>query len=131
LIEAVLAEYDVVAGRALRGGPSATPADFSPPGGVYVVGFVGDAAVCGAGVKHFAAGVAEIKRLYVVPGFRGRGLAAAALEELERIARDLGYRAVRIDCQRANWPMYRAAGFQEVVDYNANPHAEIWGEKQL
>jgi hypothetical protein len=32
LIDALLEEYDVIAGRALRGGPSTTPADFSPPG---------------------------------------------------------------------------------------------------
>lgn len=33
LIAATLAEYDASAGRKLRGGPSATPEDFSPPRG--------------------------------------------------------------------------------------------------
>jgi hypothetical protein len=40
LIDAVLDEYDVIAGRALSGGPSAMPSDFSPPGGAFVVGFL-------------------------------------------------------------------------------------------
>jgi hypothetical protein len=40
LIDAVLDEYDAIAGRALSGGPSATRADFSPPGGAFVVGFL-------------------------------------------------------------------------------------------
>jgi len=131
LIAAVLAEYDAAAGRALRGGPSATPTDFSPPGGVYLVGFVGDTAVCGAGIKVFTPGTAELKRLYVAPAFRGRRLAAVMLKALERVAGQLGYLAVRIDCQASNWPMYQAAGYREIADYNRNPHADIWGEKQL
>jgi GNAT superfamily N-acetyltransferase len=131
LIAAVLAEYDAVAGRARRGGPSATPSDFSPPGGTYLVGFVGDTVVCGAGIKALAPGIAELKRLYVVPDFRGRGFAAAVLKALERAAEELGYEAVRIDCQRSNWPMYLAAGYRRIADYNSNPHADIWGEKPL
>ena len=131
LIAAVLAEYDAVAGRALRGGPSATPSDFSPPGGAYLVGFVGETAVCGAGVKAFAPGIAELKRLYVAPEFRGRGFGAATLKALEGAAEQLGYDAVRIDCQRANWPMYLAVGYREIADYNSNPHADMWGEKHL
>jgi GNAT superfamily N-acetyltransferase len=131
LIAAVLAEYDAVAGRALRGGPSATPADFAPPGGTYLVGFVGETAVCGAGIKALAPGIAELKRLYVAPEFRGRGFGSAVLKALEQAAEELGYEAVRIDCQRPNWPMYLAAGYREIADYNSNPHADIWGEKAL
>jgi GNAT superfamily N-acetyltransferase len=44
----------------------------------------------------------RLKRLYVAPEFRGRGCGAAALEAVERAAEQLGYEAVRIDCQRAN-----------------------------
>jgi hypothetical protein len=47
----------------LRGGPSATPEDFSPPGGAYVVGFVDDTAACGGGIKALGDGIAELKRL--------------------------------------------------------------------
>lgn len=129
LVAAVLAEYDAVAGRALRGGPSATPSDFSPPGGAYLVGFVGDTAVCGAGIKAVAPGVAELKRLYVLPEFRGRGFGPAALAALERAAEQLGYEAVRVDCQRSNWPLYLAAGYHEIADYNSNPYADILGRE--
>jgi GNAT superfamily N-acetyltransferase len=131
LIAALLAEYDAVAGRALRGGPSAAPSDFSPPGGAYVVGFVDGAPACGGGVKSLGDGNAELKRMYVAPEFRGRGLARALLRALENSARELGYRAVRLDSQAATWPMYLAAGYREVGDYNGNPHADFWGEKQL
>jgi GNAT superfamily N-acetyltransferase len=132
LIDAILAEYDVVAGRSLSGGPSATPADFSPPGGAYLVGFAdGGEAACGGGVKSLGDGVAEIKRFYVVPAFRGQGLARALLEALEEEARRLGNRTVRLDATTPTWPMYLSAGYREVADYNANPHATVWGEKDL
>ena len=132
LIAALLAEYDVVAGRHLTGGPSATPDDFSPPAGTYLVGFAetGEAA-CGGGVKALGDGIAEVKRFYVVPAYRGQGLARALLQALEDAACRLGHRTVRLDATRPTWPMYVAAGYHEVADYNGNPHATVWGEKQL
>ena len=131
LLAAVLAEYDVVAGRTLSGGPSATVRDFSPPGGTYLVGFVDGEPACGGGIKDLGDGIAELKRMYVAPAFRGRGLSRDLLGELEDAARRLGYRAVRLDSQAATWPIYLAAGYTPVADYNANPHADVWGHKQL
>ncbi|MEA2305698.1 MAG: hypothetical protein QOH43_2978 [Solirubrobacteraceae bacterium] len=131
LIAAVLAEYDAVAGRPLSGGPSATPADFSPPGGAFVVGTVDDVPACGGGVKALGDGVAELKRMYVAPRFRGRGLSRGLLAALEAAARDLGHGVARLDCQVGTWPLYRAAGYREIPDYNGNPHADTWAEKRL
>ena len=131
LIDAVLDEYDVIAGRALSGGPSAQPSDFAPPGGAFVVGFVDGVPACGGGVKALGDGIGEIKRMYVVPAFRGRGLARALIRALESTARDLGHGVVRLDSTSATWPIYRAAGYREVADYNANPHADHWGEKRM
>ena len=131
LMAALLAEYDVVAGRHLTGGPSATPGDFSPPGGVYLVGFADGEPACGGGVKTLGDGVAEIKRFYVAPAFRRQGLVRALLGALEDEARRLGHRTVRLDATAPTWPMYVAAGYREMPDYNANPHATVWGEKDL
>jgi len=132
LIAAILAEYDVVAGRRLTDGPSATADDFSPPGGAYLVGFAEDGqAACGGGVKALGDGTAEIKRFYVAPAFRGQGLARALLQALEEEARRLGHTTVRLDATTPTWPMYVAAGYREVADYNDNPHATVWGEKNL
>ena len=58
---------------------------------------------------------------HVAPPFRGRGLGTAVLKALEPAARELGYQVVRIDCPRANWSVYLAAGFREIADYNNNP----------
>jgi GNAT superfamily N-acetyltransferase len=131
LIAAVLAEYDELVGSPLRGGPSATAEDFSPPSGAYIVGSVDGRVACGGGVKTLRDGIGELKRMYVVAAFRGRGLAGALLSALEDAARGLGHRAVRLDSQAPTWPMYQARGYREIEDYNGNPHADCWGEKRL
>jgi GNAT superfamily N-acetyltransferase len=133
LVAATLAEYDET--FAFRGeGPSATPADFSPPGGVYLVGMLDGAPACGGGVKALGEGIAEIKRMYVTPAHRRRGVGRELLTALEDAARDLGHRVVRLDTT-AHPPhlrrMYLAAGYREIADYNANPYAGFWGEKPL
>ena len=43
----------------------------------------------------------------------------------------MGFTSVRLDCERHNWPMYRAAGYIEIEDYNHNPFADHWAEKRL
>jgi GNAT superfamily N-acetyltransferase len=131
LIEAVLAEFDATMGRRLRGGPSATPDELSPPAGAYVVGFAGDQPACGGGIKDLGDGVAELKRMYVVPQFRGRGVARQLLESLEALATDLGYQAIRLDSWSPSKGFYVRAGYEEIPDYNDNPHAEFWCEKRL
>jgi GNAT superfamily N-acetyltransferase len=131
LIDAVLDEYDATAGQVLSGGPRATAADFSPPGGAFLVGFIGGVAVCGGGIKTLSDGAAEIKRMYVVPQHRRRGVGRALLHALEDTARELGHEVVRLDSTAATWPLYLAAGYRQVANYNDNPHAACWGEKRL
>ena len=115
-------------------GPSATPEDFSPPGGAFVVGWDGERPVAGGGVKRLADGAAEIKRMYVAPEARGGGIGRALLAALEDAARDLGYTVVRLDTGRfqpSALRMYLQAGYRAIADYNGNPYASFWGEKRL
>jgi GNAT superfamily N-acetyltransferase len=82
--------------------PSATPADFAPPRGTFLVGFDdAGAPVCGGGVKPLDDDTAEIKRMYVAPAARRRGLARVLLGALEDAARDLGYSTARLDTGRS------------------------------
>jgi GNAT superfamily N-acetyltransferase len=115
--------------------PSATPADFTAPGGRFLVGFGDDGApLCCGGVKRLDAAAAEIKRMYVVPEARGRGLAKMLLAALEDAARDLGYTVARLDTgprQPHAQRMYEAAGYRPIGNFNRNPVASFWGEKRL
>jgi ribosomal protein S18 acetylase RimI-like enzyme len=115
-------------------GPRATPADFGPPGGRLVVAYRDGAAVGCGGVKHLDAHTGEIKRLYVAPEVRGHGVARRLLDDLEVVARELGYARVRLDTgprQPDALALFRGAGYRDIEDYNANPAATHWLEKDL
>ena len=110
------------------------PQDLTPPTGVLLLVRVdGEPAGLG-GVRHLDTDVAEVKSMYLSPAHRGRGLARELLTELERIAREHGCRASRLDTSgylTGAVRLYRAAGYSEVPDYNANPKADLWFERQL
>jgi GNAT superfamily N-acetyltransferase len=136
LVAAMVAEMALVYGPIdVPGMPSATPADFAPPHGTFLVGFDDEGApVCGGGIKRLDDEAAEIKRMYVVPSARGRGLARVLLAALEDAARDLGYTVVRLDTgprQPHAQRLYEASGYRPIGNFNANPVASFWGEKRL
>jgi len=114
--------------------PRAGPAELSPPGGVYLVGYRDGVPVCGGGVKRLPDGACEIKRMYVVPGARRSGVARALLAALEDAARAMGYRIARLDTgsrQPHAQAFYEAAGYRRVANFNDNPAAAFHGEKRL
>jgi GNAT superfamily N-acetyltransferase len=112
------------------GGPdeaAVDPAEFVPPAGVFLVAEVdGRPAGCGAWRRHPEsprpddADVAEMKRVYVVPAFRRRGLAQVVVRALEESARRAGYRAFVLnsgDRQPEALALYRAMGYAPVPGY--------------
>jgi GNAT superfamily N-acetyltransferase len=114
--------------------PAVTADDLRPPNGLYVVGWEGDQAVAGGGLRRWSDEVAEIKRMYVRPPARARGLAAELLAVLEAAAASLGYRSARLDTgprQQHAARLYRHSGYVEIDPYNDNPFASFWGEKVL
>lgn len=115
--------------------PKAGPAELSPPGGSLLVGYDdGGTAVCVGGVKRLPDGACEIKRMYVAPAARGRGVGRELLRALEGEARALGYEIVRLDTgpkQPSARRMYEEAGYVEIENFNANPVATFFAEKRL
>ena len=135
LIDAMITEMVPLYGNInVPGAPTATPADMGPPGGSFVVGYEDGEPICGGGIKRLPDGACEIKRMYVRPEARGRGIAKALLVALEDEARALGYAIARLDTgpqQPHAERMYRAAGYADIGNFNANPFASYWGEKRL
>jgi GNAT superfamily N-acetyltransferase len=124
LIAAVEAEF----GRPVGDHPSAVaPGALAP----FVVLVDGEEPVAGGGVRHLAPGVGEVKRMFVVPALRGRGLGRRLLAEIEAAARDAGYRRLRLDTVGSLPRFYAAAGYAPIPDYNGNALATFWGEKPL
>jgi GNAT superfamily N-acetyltransferase len=103
-------------------------------GGDFIIGSLDGEPVCCGGVKRLDVGTCEIKRMYVVPDHRGRGVARRLLHELEDRARGLGFALARLDTgpqQRGAQHLYESEGYRPIGNFNANPVASFWGEKPL
>jgi GNAT superfamily N-acetyltransferase len=114
--------------------PKAGPAELSPPGGAFIVGYIDGEPVCCGGVKRLDHRRCEIKKMYVIPARRGQGVARRLLHALEDSARELGYEIARLDTgpkQLNARGLYEAEGYMRIPDFNGNPVAVFWGEKQL
>jgi GNAT superfamily N-acetyltransferase len=135
LVEAMIEDVAQMYGRIdVPGAPTATPEQMSPPSGAFVVIYDDDAPVAGGGLKRLDDAACEIKRMYVVPEARGRGLGKALLVALEDEARRIGYTIARLDTgpqQPGAQRMYERAGYRPIDNFNANPFASFWGEKAL
>jgi GNAT superfamily N-acetyltransferase len=102
-----------------------TPVDvgeFEPPTGRFLVAWI-DGAPAGCGgwrtlVEDDA--VAEIKRMYTAPGWRGRGVASAVLQTIEETARDAGKKRAVLetgDRQPEAIALYLKLGYERVPNF--------------
>lgn len=112
--------------------PTATPAQLAPPEGAFLVGWRDDVPVACGGLKRLDEGLAEVKRVYVAPAARSRGVAREVMGALEDVARGLGYARLRFDTRQPHGrALCLSLGYVEIADYNGNPNATFWGEKEL
>jgi putative acetyltransferase len=103
------------------------PGDYSPPDGrLLLAEYEGQLAGCVA-LHKISADICEMKRLYLRPAFRGKGLGRILAERILRDARELGYQRLRLDTvepvMKDAVAMYRRLGFKEIEPYRANPMA--------
>ena len=127
---------EIYDGLALDGDdmPRAGPAELSPPGGAFLLGFHDGRPVCCGGIKRLDARTCELKKMYVAPGVRGKGVARQLLRALEAKASSLGYEIARLDTgpkQHSARGLFESDGYVEIDDFNGNPVAVFWGEKIL
>jgi GNAT superfamily N-acetyltransferase len=117
------------------GRSTAAPLDeLSPPVGTFLVAFLHERSVGCGGIRRLTDEVAEIKRMYVDPTARGRGVARNLLAALEAEARVLGCRLARLDTHASLAEaigLYRGCGYTEIPAYNDNLYAGHWFEKDL
>ena len=95
------------------------PAQFSPPQGLFLVGYLdGEPVACG-GWRRRDESTAEIKRMYVADSARGRGLARRLLDELEATARAAGVGRIVLNTgfrQTDAMAFYERAGYRRTDD---------------
>lgn len=112
------------------------PGHYAPPSGrLFLAEYDGQLAGCAA-LRQWQPGVCEMKRLYLRPSFRGKGLGRVIAETIIAQARNAGYQHMRLDTiepiMKDAVEMYRKLGFKEIAPYRANPIAgAIYMELQL
>jgi putative acetyltransferase len=103
------------------------PGEYAPPEGRLLLA-LSDGLAVGCGALHkLAPQICEMKRLYLRPAHRGKGLGRALCERILSEARQIGYRHLRLDTVEPSMmdavAMYRRMGFQEIAPYRSNPIA--------
>ena len=86
---------------------------------VVVLYLDGQPAGCGA-IKEYKPGIMEIKRMFVPPAARGKGLATAVLKELESWALELGYHKCILetgDIMPDAIALYQKNGYNSIPNY--------------
>jgi putative acetyltransferase len=98
--------------------------EYGAPAGCFLLAASADDWVGCGGVRRFSEQDCEMKRLYVAPQGRGRGIGRALAERLIAAASDLGYRRMLLDTtpsmSRAQ-ELYASLGFIRTTPYRYNP----------
>jgi GNAT superfamily N-acetyltransferase len=98
----------------------AHPEQFRPPYGVFLVADVDGRDVACGGLRLHHEGVGEVKRMYVDPAHRGKGLARQLLTALVDHARSAGLSEVWLETGTAQpeaMALYESAGFVAIEPY--------------
>jgi putative acetyltransferase len=94
--------------------------EVAPQNGAFLIGYLAaEPVACGA-IRRIEPRVAEIKRMYVVPGARGRGISKIILAALEERARKLGVGRLVLETgtrQLKALALYQAAGFNVIAHF--------------
>jgi len=107
---------------------------YGPPDGTFLLAWEGsELAACGS-LRRLDADTAELRRVYVRPKFRGRGLARTISMALMGEARALGYSVVRLDIPpklSEGLKLYQSLSFRPIPPYAAQPPGAICMEARV
>jgi GNAT superfamily N-acetyltransferase len=90
---------------------------------------------CGA-IREFSPSAMEVKRMYTVPGYRGKGIATKVLNELEKWAVELNYEKCVLETgirQPDAIHLYTREGYKRIPNYGKyiNVENSVCFEKEL
>jgi ribosomal protein S18 acetylase RimI-like enzyme len=101
------------------------PDPFAPPNGALILAQDGNVPVGCVGLRAMEDGAGEIKRLYVVPDYRGEGVGIKLLMGVINAAHMRGMRSLCLDTlphMGHAIALYERLGFSEIGPYYISPH---------
>ncbi|MBS0169694.1 MAG: GNAT family N-acetyltransferase [Nitrospira sp.] len=98
--------------------------EYAPPNGAFLLAEENGAFFGCVGVRLFSDNVGEVKRLYVRPAARGRGVGYLLAKSIVATAKQLGYTRLLLDTlpsMKEAQSLYISLGFTPTDPYRFNP----------
>lgn len=103
------------------------PGAYSRPDGRLLLAIENGDAIGVVALRRLSEGICEMKRMYVKPEFRGKGIGRMLAERLIEEARQIGYSRMRLDSRsrlKQAVSLYQSLGFKKIGPYRFNPHKD-------
>ncbi len=97
---------------------------YGHPEGAMLIGRENKAAVGCVAFQRLSKEICEMKRLYVTPSARGKGVGKLLIQHILIKAKQVGYQKMRLDSHATMIKaiqLYQQVGFYEIGKYNQNP----------
>ena len=100
------------------------PGEYAPPDGCLLLAMDDAIAIGCVALRKLDEGICEVKRLYVKPSGRGKGIGKNLVDAVIKEAIKIGYTKMRLDTvpkMKEAITLYRKIGFKEIKPYRDNP----------
>ncbi|WP_243096889.1 GNAT family N-acetyltransferase [Thermohalobacter berrensis] len=100
------------------------PGEYAPPNGCILIARFNKKIVGCVALRRISKDICEMKRLYVRPKYRVKGIGKKLAEAIINEAQNIGYKKMRLDTisfMKKAIALYESLGFKEIEPYRYNP----------